>query len=328
MCNDDKMEKPNETKAALKGNQINWNQVFYFCQIALHGSVKDAAAHLNLSASTLSEHLTQLEKDLNVELFSRQHRKLSLTAQGSRLFQHAKQMFEAGQRLIDVVSPIPLGCYPVSVAMVPSSSAWLANKVLDSFLSSSTPFSMKVCQSKHEELEKGLLEAKFDFGFSDRGPERKDIVPELIFSSRIRFYIAPKWEGKELEELFHILPILYFNNDSTTRGFVEHLLGELDIAPQESVTSEFPGLLFELCEAGRGIGVFNEASVKHEGSSLKSLSLPKGALEIEDKLYVLWAKEAENSDAIKRLRELLSAQKIGNGNDFMTTSDRKEPRPK
>jgi len=304
------MEKPETKLGAIKGNQINWNQVFHFCQIAFHGSVREAANSLGLSASTLSEHLQQLERDLNVELFSRQHRKMTLTPQGSRLFQHAKQMFEAGQRLIDVVSPIALGCYPVSVGLVPSPSAWLAYRVLDEFLGRFGPFSLKAHQTKHEELEKGLCEARFDFGFSDRGSERKDIAPEIIFSSFIRFYVAPKREGKSLEELFQNLPILYFNNDSTTRGFVEHLFSELGLTPRETVTSEFPGLLFELCESGRGVGVFNEASVKLLGSKLKPISLPQGTLEIQDKLYVLWAKGAENSDAVQRLKDVLSTRRF------------------
>lgn len=102
-----------QVRSKLKGNQINWNHVFYFCQIARHGSIKTAATELGLSSPTLSEALNELEKDLEVVLFRRQHRKLVLTRQGSRLFQHAKQMFEAGQRLIDVVSPVPLGCYPL-----------------------------------------------------------------------------------------------------------------------------------------------------------------------------------------------------------------------
>src|SRR5688572_29086894 len=98
--------------ARLKGSQINWNQVYYFSEIAAVGSIKDAAAKLDLTASTLSLHLSQLETDLEIQLFYRQHRKLTLTPEGTRLFLHAKAMFETGQRLIDVVSPVPLGCYP------------------------------------------------------------------------------------------------------------------------------------------------------------------------------------------------------------------------
>jgi DNA-binding transcriptional LysR family regulator len=80
-----------------RADQINWNQVFYFSEIAAAGSVKNAAEKLGLSPSTLSEHLGQLEHDLNIKLFQRQHRKLILTDEGARLFHSAREMFESGK---------------------------------------------------------------------------------------------------------------------------------------------------------------------------------------------------------------------------------------
>ncbi|MFH1016732.1 MAG: LysR family transcriptional regulator, partial [Pseudomonadota bacterium] len=103
----------------LRGNQINWNQLFYFCEIAREVSIKAAAQALDLSSPTLSEHVSQLEADLKITLFFRQHRRLKLTPEGTRLFQTVRSLFETGQRLVDVVSPVPLGCYPVSIGIVP-----------------------------------------------------------------------------------------------------------------------------------------------------------------------------------------------------------------
>lgn len=296
------------SQVPIKGSQINWNQVFYFCQIALRGSIKDAATQLGITSSTLSEHLSQLEKDLEVELFHRQHRRLVLTDQGMRLFQHAKQMFEVGQRIIDVVSPVPLGCYPISVGVVPCPATESAYEILESYLGKYGPLSINVIQTRHSEIEKELIEARFDFAFSDRGPERKDIVAQLVSSSFLQFYVSSKWVDKPFADLVEKLPLLALSSESGTRAIIDNLFEELELIPRAIVTSEYPHFLHRFCERGQGIGLFSESSVERLGVRIKPVKLPGQKLRIQDKLYVLWPKDGENSEAVKRLKEIIDAK--------------------
>lgn len=295
--------------ARLKGNQINWNQVFYFSEVAASGSLKDAATKLELSPSTLSEHVAQLEKDLEVQLFYRHHRKLSLTPEGNRLYLRAKEMFEAGQRLIDVVSPIPLGCYPVSIGLVPSPSLNVAYSVVSEFVREFGPMSMKLFHSKHSSLEAGLSKAEYDFGFSDRLPERKDIAHHRIASSSIHFYVSRKHAESSFSELLEKLPILICNPEPSTRTHVELALLEADLSPSSVITSDYPSAILDLCEQGLGIGVFSEKGALSQSSHrLHALRPPRGAPKLQDEHFVLWSKEAENSEAIRHLKQVLSKE--------------------
>lgn len=290
----------------LRGDQINWNQMFYFSEIATYGSIKEAAAKLEVSSPTLSQHLSQLEEDLNVGLFHRHHRKLVLTAQGARLFQYAKQMFEMGQRLVDVVSPIPLGCYPISIGLVPCPSMQLAYTLVDLYLSEFGPINVRASQTKYDELERGILEAKFDFGFSDHAPDRAEIKSQLISSSMLTFYVAAKWGDAKFSDLIAKLPLLICSAEPNSRTLIEKLLEETDTAPSSVVSSDYPSLLLELCEKGRGIGVFGEDSLAPVNRSiLKSFQVSKGAPKLRDKLYVLWSRDSEGTEVIRRLREVL-----------------------
>ncbi|MBI4403467.1 MAG: LysR family transcriptional regulator [Deltaproteobacteria bacterium] len=288
----------------FRGNQINWNQVFYFSQIALHGSIKEAATTLELSPPTLSEHLSQLERDLEVKLFDRRHRKLVLTPEGSRLFQHAKQMFEVGQRLIDVVSPIPLGCYPISIGIAPCPSSYLAHRLMGEYLSKFAPVNMKLVRSQQEDLEAGLVRAKYDFGFSNRIPQRKDICFELIHSSNVGFYIAKNFEDRDLGSLVKKLPVLVSDTEAGILALVEYVLNQFGLTPSSVISSDFPAFVLETCEKGRGIAVFSEDSVR-KFDQIRPVKIPQKAPKLVDRLYVFWTKEAENSEAVKRLKELL-----------------------
>lgn len=300
---------PETTAGRLKGNQINWNQVYYFSEIAAAGSIKEAAVRLDLTASTLSLHLSQLEVDLEVQLFFRQHRKLTLTPEGTRLYHQAKTMFEAGQRLIDVVSPIPLGCYPVSVALVPSPSLPIANQVLGKLLQEETPFTMKVIRADYAELEKGLSDARFDFGFSDRIPERKDIIHQRVSQASIKFCVALKWAGTPFSELLQKLPLLICNAVPSQQSLAEQALIDADLIPSAVVTSDYPSTLLDLCHQGAGIGVFSEIPAQRMAmQGLTSLRAPQDAPKLQDNLFVLWAQGAENTAVVKLLQKILKEQ--------------------
>jgi DNA-binding transcriptional LysR family regulator len=298
----------------LKGSEINWNQVFYFSEIAAYGSIKEAAEKLKLTPPTLSEHLAQLERDLDVQLFIRRHRRLELTPQGQRLFLHAKQMFEAGQRLIDVVSPIPLGSYPISIGLVPSPSAQLATNVIASYLEKFGPVGIKIHRTKYQELEKNLVQSQFDFAFSDRLPERKDILSFQICSSVIRFYVSSRWSESKFSELIKKLPLLVCNAEPEARSHAELALLESDISAPSVITSDYPSVLIDLCDRGLGIGVFSEEPIKKMNmQSLKSLRAPTDAPQIKDTLYALWSQDAENSEAVQRLIEVLKIAPVRPG---------------
>lgn len=293
--------------STLKGKPINWNQVYFFSEVASAGSIKDAAIKLGLTPSTISQHLSQLEEDLKVQLFLRQHRKLTLTQEGTKLYFHAKSMFETGQRLIDVVSPVSLGSYPISVGMVPSPSLPIANRVLGKMLLSHEPFNMKLFSTDYVELEKGLSEARFDFGFSDRKPERKDIFCQHVSQSYIKFYVSKRWSEKPFSELLQKLPLLICNAEPSQRSLAEQAILEADLSPSAVITSDYPSTLIDLCQQGAGLGVFSESHTEHV-TGLTTLRVPRGAPKLQDNLYVLWGVGAENTAAIKQLKETLSQE--------------------
>jgi len=70
-----------------------------FIAIAESGSLRCGAAQLDLAISSASARLGHLEKALNVELFSRHRRGLSMTSAGERLLIHAREVIAELNRL-------------------------------------------------------------------------------------------------------------------------------------------------------------------------------------------------------------------------------------
>ena len=71
---------------------MNWNLVRSYLMVAEHGSTLAAARHLEVTQSTISRHLAELEADLSVQLFDRRKTGLALTDKGRELLGFAKQM--------------------------------------------------------------------------------------------------------------------------------------------------------------------------------------------------------------------------------------------
>ena len=290
----------------MKGHDINWNQVAYFSEVATSGSLKDAAEKLGVSSSTLSEQIAQLEKNLAVQLFFRQHRKLALTAEGAKLYRYAREMFEVGKRLIDTVSPIALGCYPVSVGLVPNLSLQRAYDFIGDYCSAFGPLDMKFVHTKHDQLERNLRDAVLDFGFSDLPSERKNLVSTVVLSSNLNFYVSPKLAEDSFTKLVQRLPLLLCKPEPATRSMVEHFLEENELRPASVISSDYPGLLVELCQKGLGIGVFSEDTTRHEDTEFRRLRKPQNSPKLAHRLYAIWSKDGENAASVKHLKTLIT----------------------
>ncbi|HAT8555768.1 TPA: LysR family transcriptional regulator [Vibrio vulnificus] len=77
--------------------------LYYFYVACQTGSFKLAAEQLFVSAAAVSQQIRQLEESLNIPLFIRQHRKVTLTPEGKVLFEQAQKGFahlQEGVRLI------------------------------------------------------------------------------------------------------------------------------------------------------------------------------------------------------------------------------------
>ena len=71
---------------------MNLKQLEAFVQVSESGSFSKAAKELFLTQPTISAHISSLEKELNVRLFIRNTKEVSLSDDGKDLYRYAKQI--------------------------------------------------------------------------------------------------------------------------------------------------------------------------------------------------------------------------------------------
>jgi len=81
-------------------DQLNFHHLLYFWRVARAGHLTRAAQELHTSQSALSAQIRQLEERLGEPLFSREGRRLVLTATGQMVQAYAENIFGLGQEML------------------------------------------------------------------------------------------------------------------------------------------------------------------------------------------------------------------------------------
>src|SRR5690606_26524157 len=79
----------------------NFHHLYYFYIVTSEGSFTRAAKKLRVSQPALSMQMKQFQQYWDMELFSKNRRRLILTDQGNLIFKYAKAIFDLGQELSD-----------------------------------------------------------------------------------------------------------------------------------------------------------------------------------------------------------------------------------
>jgi len=160
------------------------NALIYLAFVVEEGSFQAASRKLRVPNSTLSRHISALEKSLNVQLLNRTTRRLSLTEAGEDIFPSCQKMAEVYRRVLDITleaSSQPHGLLRVTAPVTAGRvflSRWLAQF--------SRRFPEIVVEAHFSDEEEDMVERRIDVAVRV-GPLRSStlISRPLATTSRI-----------------------------------------------------------------------------------------------------------------------------------------------
>lgn len=80
---------------------FNFNHLYYFYITAKSGGVMKAAKILRIAQPSLTTQLKTLEMEIDRKLFQKVGRRLSLTAEGERVYGYCRKLFETAEDFED-----------------------------------------------------------------------------------------------------------------------------------------------------------------------------------------------------------------------------------
>lgn len=297
-----------------KLKDINWNQVYYFYEVARKMSMKEAAEVTGVSIPTVSEQIKRLETLLETPLFHRRPRRIELTIEGETLYKHARQMFESGLRFLDVVSPTVIGGYPVRIGVQETFSVGPILEFLLRYFDMYSPFGTvhTFRESMADRLLDRVYNSELDWAISLQAPTSPRLEYGKIGSAEIVFCASAEMleRYKNRAELFTALPLARCRWDEQLNKLVSDHLQAADIFVEEIIESDHWDLSLKLAEQGKCV---TAVAKSFTGQSLQQGSLRTFSLSgpIVLSFYAFWRQSSGRMIAIRKLAELLERDSRG-----------------
>jgi DNA-binding transcriptional LysR family regulator len=287
---------------------INWNHLYAFHEVAKVQSLKKGAKGIGLASSTLSEQLKKFEENLEVKLFIRSSKGLSLTQEGAKLFERSKIIFEEGNRLLEQFSDEIVGGYPVTIGIEETVTSDLSTEFSSQYWDLYTKYGTvnTVRQVGHEALVDSLVRGNIDWGISTRAPKRKSIEHAEIGSFDIVFCCSNELydKFKDKKDILINIPFSESSWDKSLNKSIYKHLRKFGIVPKEKISSDHRGFVEKLCARGRCV-MFMPYNPLADYDGFKTFVLDEP---IRISLYAIWKKGDESMISISTLKKLIESK--------------------
>lgn len=143
------------------------DQIKYFLEIAQCLNFSKAAENLNLSQSSLSKHIQNLEQEIGVPLFHRTTRKISLTQAGSDFLSCAKTMLDDyNQMIFTMKKHLPRSKTSIVLSSIPIMSIYRVTEMIAAFNEIHPEITIEIIEEDTVYVIERLREQKADMGLA------------------------------------------------------------------------------------------------------------------------------------------------------------------
>ena len=153
---------------------MNLKQLEAFVQVSESGSFSKAAKELFLTQPTISAHISSLEKELNVRLFIRNTKEVSLSDDGKDLYRYAKQITDLEKAIEErFYMDSDDGKHVITIAASTIPAQYLLPKVLMCYRERYPKEQIKIMETDSSEVVTQVVAHMVDVGFTGTVLEKK-----------------------------------------------------------------------------------------------------------------------------------------------------------
>ncbi|MDQ1913161.1 selenium metabolism-associated LysR family transcriptional regulator [Paenibacillus sp. GD4] len=253
---------------------LNFHQLHIFYTVAEKGSFSHAAQALHMTQPAVTMQVQSLEEYFGTKLFLRSTKKIELTEAGRTLLPFAKRSIDLMKETDVSMSKFT---HMLEGRLHLGASLTVGEYILPRLLG---PFSqeypnisvsMKVINTK--QILEEMLNHQLTFGLVEAEVHHPDVHTEALLSDELKLIVPAghplaEWEEVPVEEMLKYPFVLREQGSGTRRVMEEELsrvgcdAGALKIVMELGST----GAVKSAVEAGLGISILSQSSVKHESA--------------------------------------------------------------
>ena len=256
-----------------------WNKIFY--NVAISKSFTKASEKMGQKKSTVSRNIDLLEEELNVTLFYRDNKGVSLTADGEKYFEFVEKglgYFESGEKLVKSNNDIETG--EIIIGSLSHISHFFLMEKVKKIKKDYPNLRIKIrTGATGKDLIQLLESHKIDFALDSTtmAIKNKDIQREELKKIENIFISKAPLELKNLKELENMKLVLGLENTTTSQELTE-LMKKHEVTIKPDLEIDITELKIDATKMGLGLGYVMRDAVKNE---LESKELYEVKLPIE-----------------------------------------------
>ncbi|WP_342575471.1 LysR family transcriptional regulator [Solibacillus sp. FSL K6-1781] len=250
----------------------------YFYETAKVQNMSHAAKELLISQPALSKAIAQLEEELEMDLFYRNGKRITLNSNGEFLFKRAERIFaeildlerglrefrEQGNGELSIVTTLP----------------YTFTNILNEFLNFYPTIKYKQVPLSKDNLEQFIEYGKFDLCITTEklnhpNVEWLPLFNEEIFLTVPSTYPEAKLESVHLSEL-RSLPFIGLTAEYRFRQLTDNFCQENGYTPEYQVEVEEATTILQLVKNGRGAAFTPETSMNMYDDKIKHVRIENG----------------------------------------------------
>lgn len=256
--------------------KLDYYRIFY--ETARYSSFSIAAQHLYISQSAISQCIHQLEDDLNAKLFVRSRRGVTLTKEGSMLFQKiesAMQAIEQGENLLERLQHLESG--ELTIAAGDTITSHFLLPYLEQFHKEYPDIRIEMANSYSHHMLQLVKEGKADLAFVNLPAEDDELCIEPCLEIHDVFVCASSYKTKKSytwEEMASQQLILLEKN-SSSRHYLENQFNQKGISLNPQIEIAAHELLIRFASIHLGVSCVVEEFSKEmlEQGIIKKMEL-------------------------------------------------------
>ncbi len=293
----------------------NLNLYYTFYTVAKCGNISAAANQLFISQPAISKSIAKLETNLDVKLFRRSSRGVSLTQEGELLYRQVEEAFRAislGEEAIKTA--VELGIGRLSIGVSTTLCRYVLLPYLKTFAKEYPNIQVSIrCQSSYETI-KALEDGSIDIGLIGETGRIGNLlfhpiaeIEDIFIATDAYMETLQRKEGYSSKNPLALANLILPDQDNLSRRYVDRYLDPSLVDENRLIEVSTMDLVIEFAKNGLGIGCVIGDFVKKELQNKELVRIQTDIVFPKRKIGFAYRKE---SSANKSALAFLSYMKV------------------
>lgn len=286
----------------------------YIDEVARRGSIRKAAAHLNVASTAINRQIIAYEEEIGTQIFERLPRQVRPTAAGEILLRHIRMTLKEHDRARAEISALQgLQSGSVTIATFENLAANLMPQVSRNFRRIHPRIQVQVFSVFRQQLAAGLATGEWDIALGYNISAIAGAAVLYQFDTRLGAVVAPdhpiaQEEAVRLSDCARY-PIIVGNDTMTIYSIIHDAFAQTSLAFQPAVESNSVSFMKSLARQGEGVTFMTRVDIVEECGRGELVYVPiRDSVVRTQPLSLIYRKNATLGSAVSRLAEEIRAE--------------------